>query len=326
MIQEYFTPKKNQHKLIQFIKNNPKPNEVNLKIKRKLKKLNEYQHFCIFHAFIFSKPRELITKEELGHLVKYQKKCDYDIDLYFPRSNTNTSDPNTNYFLIFNNKKDFYFLVNYFLTTKEYPKQTLLTKLLVIKENIQNNFITPLRMINYNITAYAFDKKNYDNDNITIFRDLVEELEDLEEKYKEFYKQIENQINSFSGAKKGNYLLNAKCEILKKLYKLLEVDFIDIHKTSEQQFLEVLQCDWEKHDSIIYLKMDNIQFKYFFDCLEEYLKISIPFSNMEHSGNIENTNGKINASSIYSSSSAAEKKGTEPKKKETIKSIFENIK
>ncbi|MFV8334265.1 hypothetical protein [Flavobacterium sp. GSP14] len=326
MIYQYFKTNKNEDKLLKFFKNNPDPHTINHKIKKKISKLTEYQHYSLFCGFIFSKPRDIITKEELSHFVKYKKKRDKRVDMYFPRSNVNTSSPDKLFYLIFDNKKDLYSLVYYYLTTNEYPKQTLITKLLFLKENIQNNFLNSLRTINLTLRDYAYAQKNYDNDNIDTYQYLMEELYDVEQRYKDHIKNIDDRINSFSATKAGSYLVSVDDNILKKIYKGLELYFIDINQTTVQQFITVLKSDWESHNYVIHLKMDNIQFDYLFKLLEQLFNIKMSYANMEYSGNIENKNGKIKASSIYASASNVVKKGTDPKDKDLIKSILEAIK
>lgn len=321
MIHNYFTLKEKQYKISNFLINNQNPNTIDLSIKKKISKLNEYQHFSLFSDFFISKPLNQILKEELDHFVEVLKKTNNEIDDYFPRSNFNTSESNTDYFLVFNYKKGVSHLVNHYLNTKEYPKQTLITKLLFLKEKIQFSFIQPLTIIKPTFEYYVSNKDNINNDNIIFIRDLMDELVQIEERYLDYINKIDNKINSFSTAKTGNYLITVDDEILIKVYNGLEKnDFIDIHKTSLEQFVEVLKSDWGKHKSIIYLNMDNIQFKYFVKCLDEYFKIGFQLTHIEYSGNIENKNGKIKAKSVYTSVS---KSGMEPKDFELIKSIFE---
>jgi len=183
MIHNYFTLKEKQYKISDFLINNQNPSVIDLSIKKKVCKLNEYQHFSLFCDFFISKPLNLISKEELDHFTVALKKTHNEVDEYYPRSNFNTSDSNKEYFLVFNCKKGIFNLVNYYLNTKEYPKQTLITKLLFLKEKILFNFIEPLTIINLNIEIYVFNKDNINNDNYIFLEDLVDELKDIEEKY-----------------------------------------------------------------------------------------------------------------------------------------------
>lgn len=327
MIHNYFTLKEKQHKILKFLMNNQNTNKIDLSIKKKISKLNEYQHFSLFCDFFSRKPLNQMSKEELDHFTLILEKTENGFDDYFPRSNFNTSVSHKDYFLVFNYKNSIYNLVDYYLNTKEYPKQTLTTKLLFLKECILFHFIQPLSIINLNFKYYVFNKDNFSNDNYIFIDDLRDELLQKEEIHLDYINKIDTKINSFSTPKTGNYLITVDDEILIELYNGLEKhDFIDIHKTSSEQFIEVLKSDWEKHKSCIYLKMDNIQFRYFMKCLEEHFNVEMQLTHIEYSGNIVNKNGKIKASAVSASFSKAERNGMEPKREKTIISIFENIK
>ncbi|WP_445710837.1 hypothetical protein [Flavobacterium sp.] len=326
MINNYFKADKQHQKIRKSLLHNDSPDVTNQKIKKKISKLNEFQHFNLFCDVFIETSFYPFILENLSHFTKRRKKSSHEIDEFFPRSNSNTSNPVKDYFLTFNCKKDLTELVQNYLQTKEYPKDTLISKLLVLKEYIIKYFIEPLVIV---ISTYKYRLKESNNifieDDVFLF-DLLEELQDIEEKYLSLINEIDSKVNSFSREIKGNYLIDTGDEILKQLYKGLEEDFIDIHETTEEEFIEVLKSDWDKHNSVIHLKMDNIQFKFLIICLEDYLNIKIQLSSIEFNKNIRNKNGIIKALSVSSSYSAAIEKETEPKQKDKIVAIFEKIK
>lgn len=326
MIYNYFQINKKQNQILTSLLQSENPDVTNLKLKKKISKLNEFQHFSLFFEVFIETSFHPFIKEGFSHFTITLNKTHNEIDEYFPRSNFNTSESEKDYFLVFNCKKDLRNLVHYYLNTKEYPRETLTTKLLVVKENILKYFIGPLSIIIPTFKNRLQKSDKLFNENTVYLWDLINELEDLEEKYQNYIYEIDSKINSFSREKKGNYLIDINDELLKKLYSELEKnDFIDIHKTSQEEFIKVLKSDWDKHNSIIHLKMDNIQFSYLIDCLSEDLKINIQLSSIELACNIKNKNGLINSLSVSSSYSNSKRKGTMPKRHKDIESIIKNV-
>lgn len=325
MIHNYFKPKKNQYKLLKFLITKPSSNKVDLKIKKKISNLNEYQYFSLFSDFIFTKTINLMTIEELEHFFNFEETIHYQ-DNYLPFSDIDTEELFKEIDIVFNCKNELENLVEYHLNTKEYPKQTIITKLNFIRENIINAFLNDLSISKSLISAFLKRNdliKEYDAKTDFVKMILIE-ITKFEKKLLSLENQINDTINNFSTKRKGNYLINVKDEIIEKLYiGLKKYDFIDIDKTSQKQFLEVLKLDWTKHKSIIYLKLDNIQFNYFIKCCEKYLNIKIALTNLEDAKNIKTKNGSINAKSMYSSKSRS---NTTPKENDYINSIFEEIK
>lgn len=323
MIHNYFTLNEKQFKIKRFFLENKNQRIIDLSIKKKISKLNEYQHLSLLCDLFMSKPLIQITKEELEYFTLTFKKTEGEADDYWPRSNFATSDPTKDYYVVFNHKIKLYFLVDYYLTTTEYPKQTLICKLLFIKEKILTNLINTLTFIKLNFQRYYYDEKNYNNDNYVLIEDLLDELDQNEKNYLDYISAIDAKINSFSDSKKLNYLINTNNETLLELYNRLEKnDFIDIHKTSSEQFINVLKLDWHEHESIIHFQMDHIQFNFFINHLNNFLKIKITLSLIEKAENIYNKNGSIKANSVYTSVS---KSKMLPKDAELIKSIFDNL-
>ncbi len=131
------------------------------------------------------------------------------------------------------------------------------------KIRIINNFLTEISILSHYITKNISLKNTETNKkNYLIF--ILEKILKLEEKLIELDEVIVTKINSYNVKRDGNYFIDTNTELLKKLYSELEKsDFIDIHKTSQEEFIEVLKSDWDEHNSIIHLKMDSIQFGYF---------------------------------------------------------------
>ncbi|GAB1856839.1 hypothetical protein MHTCC0001_16750 [Flavobacteriaceae bacterium MHTCC 0001] len=118
-----------------------------------------------------------------------------------------------------------------------------------------------------------------------------------------------------------NFSINK--EILSLLYQQLKrYDFLNEDKTSEIDFLNVFTLDWGKNDSEIFLKMDNPQTHLFFSFFDDYFDIKITLSQIERSKKVKNKNGLLKANSVYASGS----KSIFPKREDTIREIFENVK
>lgn len=128
---------------------------------------------------------------------------------------------------------------------------------------------------------------------------------------------IDNKTNSYN--------INVDEKIIAKLFKELErYDFIDFNQTNLQDFVNVLNKEWEIHNSKIVLRMDNRQTKYFFDLLKNELDINITLKDISKSKKIYNKNGVIKNASVYSSASKSPLEL--PKKAEEILQVIKKVK
>lgn len=316
MIYNYFKTKKKQaYEILDFFKHNQNYDVVDFKIKKKISKLNEFQFIRLLCDFILYKSFDFkqITEEELEYFIKKDTipNIVFEREIFFTEIENNL-----------NCKKKLKKLFNYYLNTKEYPKEVLKTKLLCLKDFTSKSDLShELSIINLNLESYINNEKNK---NLNKIKHLFFELINFEKEKNNYINQIDNKINSFSKAKTGNYLISVPDDMLRKLYRELEkVDFIELDRTSEKEFIEVLKADWENHKSIIYFKMDNIQFNYFIKRFEQEFDTKIQMTSIEYAGNIENKNGKIIADSVYASNSKG-KMGA--KKSDLIDQIFDKIK
>ncbi|MEC5166899.1 hypothetical protein RCH18_002648 [Flavobacterium sp. PL11] len=225
----------------------------------------------------------------------------------------------------FNCKNDLDSFIAYMLETKEYPRETLLTKLLVLSDKLFENIFHPLMNIRMRLENYI---ENANRNGNTMKFDYLEEiilaLDNQQKHILELSYSIQEKVDKLSiNTNRLNYLIVTDNKFLKKLYRELnKFDFIDENKTTLEQFIEVLKSDWKAHNSVIYLNMDNIQFKFFIDCISQFLRTKIPLSFIQLAGNIENNNGKINSKSVRSSVS---KSKMLCKDYEVIKVIFEKL-
>ncbi len=72
--------------------------------------------------------------------------------------------------------------------------------------------------------------------------------------------------------------------------------------------------------------MDNIQLNFFLINLKKSFNIRLSLTKIEYANNIYTKNGKLKAYSVSASYSESIKKGTEPKRKKDIISMFEKLK
>jgi hypothetical protein len=324
MLTNYFQKSKKYFKIRKLLMLENNSITTDKKIKKRISKLNEFEHFSLFCEVFTETSFYPFTKENLSHFTKKRKKTDYKIDDFFPRSNSNTTNSNKDYFLIFNCNKDFQKLIINHLKTKEYSKDTLINKLLIIKDYVLECFLDPLTILIPTLKNQLGKTNKLFIENDTYICDLIEELTQIEEKYIELTNRVENKIHSFSKNIKGNYQIDLKNEILEKLYKELDkFDFIDINKTSKDDFLNVLKLDWSYHNSIIYMRLNNIDFKYFILSFEKYFKNKIYLTFIEEAKNIKTINGDVTAKSIAVSFSKSKQNS---ENFEIIDSIFEKIK
>ncbi len=136
-------------------------------------------------------------------------------------------------------------------------------------------------------------------------------------------KEIKNNKDQIS----KNYNLSTNNKILNKLYnELRRYSFINEEKTSYEDFINVLTLNWNDHESIIFLEMNNPQTQLFFNSLNEYLDIKIPLTQIEFSKKIENKNGLLKAKSIYASVSKSKNFSISPKQSDLLIKIVKSAK
>ncbi|PWA05999.1 hypothetical protein [Flavobacterium laiguense] len=329
MLYSYFKIKDKHYKTLDYIKNNLNSEQNTLSIKKKINKLNEYQFFYLFSDILYYYPINQLTIDTLGSFFEIEIRNINEVDA-LPFQDNNPADdfiPIRDSFATFNYTERLPHLIDYYLNTKEYPKETLTTKILVLSDKILGNIHQQVCAIKYYFLRYVEYKESIDS-GIKVYysMDIIVALENYEKNLLEIYEKIQEKISTISKLtlKTGNYMINIDKEILKKLYFGLEkFMFIDQKKTTLDQFIEVFELDWDAHNSIVYLEMDNIQFNFFIECIHDFFNAKIPITFIERSGNIENKNGKIKAKSVYASVS---KSNMIPKDFKSIKSIFEEIK
>jgi hypothetical protein len=327
MIYSYFQIKDKHYKVLNGIKNKLYSQDNKSSVKKKVKKLNEYQfyfiindlmqHYNIEHfpldvlELFFERSKITINKSEYSSL-----KESGNLRSFVPVNVDCVC-------IICKNNLDFF--IDYYLHTKEYPKETLLTKLLVLSDKLFENIFHPLMNIRLRLENYIENANGKGNAmQFDYLKEIIFALDNQQKHILELSYSIQEKIDKLStNTNVQNYLILTDNEILKKLYRELnKFDFIDENKTNKEQFIEVLKSDWKAHNSVIYLNMDNIQFKFFLDCIKQFLRTKIPLSFIQLAENIENNNGKINAKSVSSSCS---KSIISPKRNDTIRSIFEKL-
>lgn len=340
MIINYFQKNKDYFKIRKLLMNN-NPETTDKKIKNKIKKSNEFEHFSLFCEVFIEKPLYPFTKEYFSHFTKKREKSQYNIDDIFTRSNRNISNSDKEYYLEFNCKKDFQELIINLLRTKEYSKETLTKKLLITKEYLLEHFLSPLEIIIPTLKNQLKRTNNLFIENDMFISDLIEELEHNKENYNNLLNSIENKVKSLSNDSvennqikiknnssskkiKGNYQIGVKNEVLEEIYnELNRYDFINIDRTSKEDFIKVFKLDWKDHDSVIHFKITNVEIKFFIECFNEDLNEKIPLTFIEHAGNIKTKDRIFKASTLYSGGNQS--KNNSPNIK-IIRSIFEKIK
>lgn len=328
MLHSFFKFKDKHYKTLDYIKNNLNSQQNTLSIKKKINKLNEYQFHFLFCDLLYNHPIEHLTLDTLKLFFEKRETIIIEDD-YVPFELSNKdriSIPITDTYVVFNYKKELESLVDYYLDSTEYPKETFITKLVVLSDKILEEISYPASIVKNYFLEYIEREENINNGNKVFYSMLIiDELENYEKNILKLYDKIQEKISNISNpiSRNGNYFITTNDEILKKLYYGLEkFMFIDHNKTTLKQFIEVLKLDWQSHNSVIILEMDNIQFRYFVKCFEHFLNSNLYITSFEYSGNIENKNGKIKANAVYVSVS---KSNILPKKNELIKSIFEEL-
>ena len=339
MIANYFQKSKEYFKIRKSIVLDNNPEKTNKKTKKRISKLSEFEHFSLFCEVFIEKPLFPFTKEHLSHFTKKRKKSNHKIYDFFPRSNSNTSNSSKDYYLVFNCNKDFEELIINHLTTKEYSTETLVKKLLIIKEYLLQYFLDPLEILIPTLKNQLKKTNKLFIENDTFIFDLIEELEHNKKNYNNHLNSIENKIKSLSNDSiennqiknnspskkiKGNYQIGVKNEILEKIYKELDrYNLIDIDRTSKEDFIKVFKLDWKDHNSVIHFKITNVEVKFFIECFDEDLNEKIPLTFIEHAGNIKTKDRIFKATTLYSGGSRSENNSPNIK---IIRSIFEKIK
>ncbi len=339
MIANYFQKSKEYFKIRKSIVLDNNPEKTNKKTKKRISKLSEFEHFSLFCEVFIEKPLFPFTKEYLSHFTKKRKKSNHKIYDFFPRSNSNTSNSSKDYYLVFNCNKDFEELIINHLTTKEYSTETLVKKLLIIKEYLLQYFLDPLEILIPTLKNQLKKTNKLFIENDTFIFDLIEELEHNKENYNNLLNNIENKIKSLSNDSiennqiknnspskkiKGNYQIEVKNEVLEEIYnELNRYDFIDIDRTSKEDFIKVFKLDWKDHNSVIHFKISNVEIRFFIKCFNDDLKEKIPLTFIEHAGNIKTKDRIFKATTLYSGGSRSENNSPNIK---IIRSIFEKIK
>lgn len=297
------------------------------KIKKKIRKLNEFQFFQIC--------LEIFYDHSLKHwnLSDLQLFFELKTDFQYRDNNSFDSKGNPNEMIkvdriTFNCSYELQSLVDYLINAEEYSPINHLRKLFALSNIISESFFQQIDSIRCYFENYIdeIEENNFD-DKICYYSMIIDALNSFDEELYLMLDDISLKINELSKSKFDDsyksYGLKINDSVLRELYKELERnEFIDIEKTSEKDFCKVLTSNWNKHHSVVYMEMDNIQFKLFLDCIDEVLKIKIPLTKIELAKNIKNKNGFIKASSVYASKS---KSKMPPKDAELIKNIIQMV-
>lgn len=327
MIYNYFRSKEKPRKILNFLINNQNPNIIDLSIKKKISKLNEFQFICLLGDVILHNHLSSLTIQTLECFFQYE-----DYENVFPFLNPEDTDDEDIKRLIekevcFNCKYELNYLIEYLLNTEEYPKQTQIHKLKFLNEKIIETIWRDLNIIQSIFSYYIENKENKNNiEKLNFIILILDAIENFKKLLSANIDTLEEEIKKLSNPnyKKESVFLKVDEEVLKKIYfKLVKNEFIDMDKTFLAHFIEVFTLDCNSHNSIIYFEMDNIQFRYFIDCINDHFNTKISMSSIQYSGKIKCKNGIINARSVNTSYN---KKLSEPKKHEIIKNIFDDLK
>lgn len=229
--------------------------------------------------------------------------------------------PYSETYITINFKKTIRDNVHNLLNKKINSKQALVNKLLDIKEDLIEFNLPMVNYIKGLFSAHEYFGEDVEESNkIDFLINIIIALMRYEQELNKLIDEIDLKIQSLSPSKKGNYKVQVDRNTLLKIYNNLEKnDFIDVHKTSSKNFIDVFKLDFESHNFIVDLNMDKIQFNYFIKLFDNHLKSNISLALVEYAGNITTKGKKISASVIYSSASR-NKMG--PKRQEILESIF----
>lgn len=333
MLHSYFRLKNKHYNISSHYKFElPSDTDDLLLIKSRLSKQNESQ-FLFILTELLNRPLDIIDMNTLNCFFIHLESQPEDFTLPFqdPEPNEISSNkfiPET--YVVLNCKKKLQYLVDHYMDTKEYGKDTHINKLLVLLDYIYRDVLQLVIINNYKVSNYIDDLDEIiDMKRFIYINDIRIALDHYTKYIQELCDNITNKITSLSkpNVSTENFSIEIDSFILKKIYFGLEQEmFINQEKTTCDQFLDVLLLDWESHNSIIYLEMDNILFKYFIESLETYFNTKIQLSTIEYSAKITNKNGIIKASAIYSSMAQYRKFTKERDDIKTLKSMFEKIK
>jgi len=304
-------------------------------------RLNESQFFLFLANYIYYFRFEDISISTLKHF--FYLECNQTIEDNDPlpfqdfleSQEANTLTIKSIESLVLNCNKELSKLASFYIGMREYPKDTLSHMLLFLSENINIHVLFPLTVFKTALIDYldneSGNETNISIDKISFLLEIKGALIDYENYLEKLQCEIHDKVSSLNkskiDSKKGNYQIGTSTADLHKLYHSLEkFMFINQNKTSLKQFIEVLEEDWESHNSVVYFEMDNILFKYFIDYLETYFDIKMQLSSIEYSGKIANKNGLIKAGRIYSSVAQYRKFLKKREDINCLKSIFEKIK
>lgn len=329
MIYNYYKQNNKFYKIKEYFEQASASENINISIKNKIKKLNDYNFFNLFNEVINYKSISDLTKKDLEYFFIENERT-YYLNDELPFLDSKENNIKNERFITFNSKSELQNIVMYLINTQEYPKQTLITKLLHLKDCIFEKNLSPIYFIKQSFIYYCDSKANDEEfEKINFSLNIIGKLNDFEIELVDLVHEIDSKIKSLNSSIpiQGNYLIDINNDFLRDLYLSLEKHmFIDQNKTSQEQFIHVLKSNWEDHNSIIYLEMDNIQFNYLLILLEENFKIKIQLSSVEYTGNIRTKNNTFKAYSVSSSYSQAKRKGTEPKRMKDILAIIEKLK
>lgn len=335
----YYTQDNDFSSIIDFFLNqlSKQDNEQSKLIKTKIKVLYDHSFFKLFKQVITLLPIKDMKNDELSFFVKEKVFSHFINDV----SSYENIDDYSKTFLIdyvnLNCNLKIYKILEGLLNNKKVPLDILETELFTLKDFIISENLSNLDYVLNSFSEYLKTSIEYENyENILISMKIVDiinthkyhlinyldlitlKLEEINIKASKSNKSIKRSNNYDLGMIDDKILIN--------LYNELERnEFINIFETSCDQFIVVLKKDWNEHNSIIHLKMDNIQLNFFLRNLNKYLKIKLSLSKIELAKNIYNKNGILKAYSVSASYSESLRKGTEPKRKKEILSIFKKL-
>lgn len=340
MTNKYYIQDSDFSFILDFFKNqiSVKDNEQHELIKGKIKELNDNNFFKLLRQIITLIPIKDMKNEELSFFFKekifshfvydYSGVEEESLDTYSKIFNVD--------YVKLNCKLKIYKISERILKARKLPIHILETELFTLKDFIISENLSNLDYVLNSFDEYlktSFEYENYENILISMKiveainthkYNLINYLDQITLKLEYLYSKTDKSKEKSKIA--NNYNLDIDNKILYKLYNELERnEFIDAIETSFEQFVEVLKKDWHDHKSVIHLKMDNIQLNFFLLNLKKHLNIKLFLSKVEFAGNIYNKNGKLKAYSISASYSESLRKGTEPKRKKDIISIFEKF-
>lgn len=335
----YYTQDNDFSSIIDFFINqlSKQDNEQSKLIKTKIKVLYDHNFFKLFKQVINLVPIKDMKNDELSFFVK-EKVFSHFISDDFSYENI---DDYSKTFLIdyvnLNCNLKIYKILERLLNNKKVPLDILETELFTLKDFIISENLSNLDYVLNSFSEYLKTSIEYENyEKILISMKIIDIINTHKYHLMNYLDLITLKLEEInikasksneSIKKSNNYDLGMiDDKILINLYNELERnEFINIFETSCDQFIVVLKKDWDEHNSIIHLKMDNIQLNFFLRNLNKHLKIKLSLSKIEQAKNIYNKNGILKAYSVSASYSESLRKGTEPKRKKEILSIFKKL-